>query len=464
MTSNNNTAKNSETSAGLPPPDILPVPEAHTSVLAANDRVTPQDHWQDVRRLNLDVKLPENTRTKLPRSMAGSTVIIYPKNYPEDVETLVKLMGWEGIVDKPLDWEKITRRPKGLYIKDANATLRDLLLHNLDITTVPNRNFIRKIALCTQNEREVERLQEFIQDEQEFYDYTSRPRRTTLELLRDFPGVQIPWNLCLDLFPIMRGREFSVCNGGKTTETEDETIIRLEVLAALVEYRTIIRKPRQGLCSRYITHLPVGTAMRIGIKYPATKVLEAEQQYQRPVIAVATGTGIAPIRAYIQDRAVFHPPGPALLFFGCRNKEADFYYKNEWANTENMEVVPAFSRDPFIPEEAKPLDGETTPSLTGSKELGGDSALLQSISEAAFNYDANKNYVQHHIRKHARRGGELMREFPVICICGNSGRMPVSVRNALLEAMVFSEVVKTKEAAQEWLDDKTKVTFWQEVW
>lgn len=72
-----------------------------------------------------------------------------------------------------------------------------------------------------------------------------------------------------------------------------------------------------------------------------------------PLIMVAAGTGLAPFRAFLSERckikAVGKPVGPMILFFGCRNPEEDFIYKDEIAQMQealggSLRVVAAFSR------------------------------------------------------------------------------------------------------------------------
>ncbi|KAK0643650.1 hypothetical protein B0T16DRAFT_355339 [Cercophora newfieldiana] len=462
----------------LPPSNLLPIPDTYQARLTSNDRMTPSDHWQDVRRLFLDVKCP---REAFPTFAAGATAIIYPKNYPEDVQALIGLMGWESVADIPLDLSSKEHSPgipgagplpSKLHAK-TNSTLRDLLTHNLDITSVPKRSFIRQLEFFTSQEMEKERLRELTApgNEQDFYDYTSRPRRTILELLRDFPNLKIPYQHVLDFFPIIRGREFSVCNGGMSLAGPTDYTLRIELLVALVEYRTIIRKPRQGLCSRYIRHLPAGTPLTIGFKHPPSSILDpSDGQHTRPLIAVATGTGIAPIRALIQDRRVFSSPAPGktLLFFGCRNQKADYFYRDGWEALlpEGFQVIPAFSRDP-VPskDEVAALHPQQDGLPTAPKAEGsGIPATTATVTAPTFDYDAGKNYVQHRIRKHAVNVGELMRQWPIVCVCGNAGRMPISVRNALLDALIMSGVVDAREAAEAWLSDANNVTYWQETW
>ncbi|KAK3323626.1 hypothetical protein B0T19DRAFT_210422 [Cercophora scortea] len=452
----------------FPPDDVLQIPNSLLAQVVRNLRVTPADHWQDVRKISLDILLdrPED----FPSCAAGSTVTIYPKNYPEDAQKLIDMMGWGPDADKPLAWgvavgtqdspEQLhVMRPPRLYTKKAPCTLRDLLIHNLDITAIPKRNFLRELAFFTPEENEKERLRQLSSfgPDQEFYDYTSRPRRTILEVLRDFPGVKIPLDRALDMFPFMRGRDFSIANGGSSIrKSEKDYIIRIELLVALVEYKTIFKKPREGLCSRYLKNLPEETHLRLDIKLPRIgKLLNDVHSCRRPLIAIATGTGIAPIRALIQDRARFHNHGPALLFYGCRNEKADYFFQEEWKDTPRLEVFPAFSRDPLSPSDQKALEKyENTSDMVNGAIPG-----LPGLQ-----YDTGKNYVQLQIRKEAQKIGELMVRYPLVCVCGNSGRMPSSVRDALLDCLVISKIVSSKEEANHWFDNPRNLDFWQETW
>ncbi|KAK3400087.1 hypothetical protein B0T20DRAFT_176265 [Sordaria brevicollis] len=430
----------------FPPAKLLPIPGSFTAEVLCNKRVTPDDHWQDVRHIELEVRSPGRNGAI---SFAGQTLLIYPKNYPEDVQKLINLMKWADVAEQRIEinWDKNTR-PRDYHFPQG-ATVRDVLTHNFDITAVPKRTFLEFMAYHTNNPLEKERLQELTQrgDSDEFYDYTSRPRRTILEVLEDFPGVKIPYTRLLE-FPIIRPREFSLCNGGDPTVHEDgepTNVYKLEILAALVHYRTIIRKPRQGLCSRYLRNLPVGTTIQIGIKPPSSPfAMDDPTFYTRPLIGVATGTGIAPFRALLQDRCLREPVvGPTLLFFGCRNSSADYHFQSEWQTVPNLVVHPAFSRD-----------------VDASKEEDPKLALQR----AAGIYDAGKNYVQHQIRNHAAEVGRLLKQNPIIVVCGNSGRMPKSVREALEDAAVMSGVVKDKEEAKAWFERRENCVYWQETW
>ncbi len=446
-----------------PPADLLPIPDTFVGTLIGHQRVTPADHWQDVRHLTLDIDLGDKILEALPEHTGHLTLVIWPKNYPEDVQELIGQMGWEALADSPL---QLNSKPKGVYVQKNITTLRHLLTHSLDITAVPKRSFIRELIHFTQDERERERLDELNTpgNEQEFYDYTCRPRRTILELLRDFTQVKIPFDRVLDLFPVIRGREFSIGNGGNSLkEAAGINVLRAQILVALVEYKTIIRKPRQGLCSRYLKHLPLGTKLSVRLKASTGPPLVPNAFWaKRPLIAIATGTGIAPIRAIIQERATYAGPGDTLLFFGCRTRTADFHFANEWASHPEVRLYPAFSRDSIAPDPASTASETAASALAAANGTGFDRAVVEVIEPVA--YDAHKNYVQHLIRKQALEVGTLMRHFPIVAVCGNAGRMPISVRSALLDALVASKVVADTAQAESFLSDPRKVTFWQETW
>ncbi|KAK4174186.1 putative NADPH reductase TAH18 [Triangularia setosa] len=462
---------------GIPPPTRLAVPQGVTAEVMDNSRVTPVDHWQDVRHISFDLHGDEQFIKRVVQMLGQSVLSIYPKNQPEDVHDLISLMDWASVADQPLE---MAFRPTRLFprLDGKPSTLRDILTHNLDITAIPKRNFVRELAFFTTNPDEVERLREFLLpgNEQEFYDYTSRPRRTILELLHDFPGVKVPVDRILDLFPIIRHRDFSVCNGGVSVNVaeydsdggvRDVYPMRIEILAALVEYKTIIRKPRQGLCSRYLKNLQPGThlTVRISPSRGRNVLLPRPLGFERPLIAVATGTGIAPIRALLQERAEYEEgsgPGDSLLFFGCRNKRKDYHFAEEWQWFRGLTVYPCFSRDAPDPDPSppSPLPPPTTWQPQPAKtELEEDVEFGIASDEE---YDRGKKYVQNEIKHRAKEVAEMMKKGPIVVVCGSAGKMPVAVRRAFLNVLVREAVVKTREEGEMWLEQR--VVYWEDTW
>jgi sulfite reductase alpha subunit-like flavoprotein len=388
----------------LPPADRLEIPDPTEVRLVGNRRLTPDTHWQDVRELTF---LMSSDFDYLP----GETMTIYPKNFPEDVQALIDMMDWNEVADIPLRLqpeypdlyldEYLVPQAPGLYPL-PQTTLRQLLIHNLDITAIPKRHFFELISHHTNNPMHKERLLEFTNPAftDEFYDYTTRPRRSILEVLQEFSSVKLPWKWATSFFPVIRGRAYSVASGGvQLRYPYDKNFVKVQLIVALVKYRTVLKKVRQGLCSRYLASLPVGTELHVKFTMPEKFYDVAKDVPKLPLILIAPGTGVAPCRALIWDRAELYVEkkrtiGKAYLFYGGRNIDADYFYKDEWKfRSLQTQVFTAFSRD-----------------------------------------QREKIYVQDIIRREGKMIEQLIREqHAIIYVCGSSGNMPRAVKEALLD-------------------------------
>jgi cytochrome P450 / NADPH-cytochrome P450 reductase len=134
---------------------------------------------------------------------------------------------------------------------------------------------------------------------------------------------------------------------------------------------------------------------------------------------IAAGTGIAPMRAFLQERAAIKAAGvkklgPAMLFFGCRNENQDFIYKDEldeWQRQGIVVVFPAFSR---------PDKGE-------------------------------KQYAHDQLDKNGDRVAELFIAGGKIYLCGSASRLGQSTANAC-KGIYMKRTGKDQKEADEWLE------------
>ncbi|NWZ90552.1 NDOR1 oxidoreductase, partial [Nesospiza acunhae] len=306
--------------------------------VVSNQRVTAQAHFQDVRLIEFDI-----TGSGITFS-AGDVVMIQPQNCPEDVQQFCQLLRLEPHRRflSPLPCLAGTSLPPLL---PQPCTIQYLVTHYLDISCVPRRSFFELLASFSMNELEQEKLQEFssAQGQEELYSYCNRPRRTTLEVLWDFPHstCAIPADYLLDLIPRIRPRAFSIAS---SLLAHPE---RMQILVAVVRYKTRLSKPRRGLCSTWLASLnPEQGDVRVplwvkkgGMKFPADPAT--------PVIMIGPGTGVAPFRAAIQERVALGRRGNCL-FFGCRHQSKDFYCQTEWEELVTkgfLTLFTAFSRD-----------------------------------------------------------------------------------------------------------------------
>lgn len=347
-----------------PPLGLLEITGSLTAQVTSNDRVTPINHWQDVRHAKLECS---GTHSYIP----GDVLTIYPKNFPSDVSQFLSTTGWTAVADLPLHFVPSSPSspsnatlPVPHLSQDKNITLRELLTNHLDIISIPRRSFFAQLAHYTTDEFHKARLLEFTDPEyiDELYDYTTRPRRSILEVLQEFESVKIPWQRVCSIIPVLRGRQFSIASAmNPSAATEGK--MKIELLIAIVKYKTVIKRLRQGVATRYIASLTPGQSISVTLSRGGLGV--SKQELDRPVIMVGPGTGVAPMRSLIYQRQLWreetppsNPPSddsassavtPDLLFFGCRNENADYYFADEWtsltASGAPLRVFAAFSRD-----------------------------------------------------------------------------------------------------------------------
>lgn len=400
------------------------------AVLEVNDRATPSTHWQDVRFMRLRAK----ARCEY---LPGDALAIMPANMPDDVDTLIKLMEWEDVADAPLklisnampaNRPSLGKAPLTLDEME-HPTLRDLLTKQLDINAIPRRSFFANIAKYTSDEMHKERLLEFTDPQylDEYFDYATRPRRGIIEVLQEFDSVQIPWQQCINVFPTLRPRQFSIASA-YADSSEGDTVF--ELLIAIVKYKTVIKRIRQGVCTRYLAKLPVGTELQVALRTEG-RVANRKDIATKAHVLIGAGTGIAPLRALVHEK-VAQPSrsSSTVLVFGARNKDADYFFADEWAKfsdqSSGFKLITAFSRD-----------------------------------------QQSKIYVQDRIREHAETLARLMRdENTIVVVCGASGQMPKAVRQALTDVLASQSLDGlTQEDAEAYVSNMEKTgRLKQETW
>ena len=431
-------------------PSTVPIPikDSYSADLVANDRVTAADHFQDVRLLDL----------RLDRNYSygpGAVAVVYPKNFPADVNQFIKLMHWDDVADRRL--EIVTNRAdisgqattpsplRHLDLGSIDLTLRWLLENVIDIMSIPRRSFFANLAyfagVSTEDEEfQKERLLELANPEliDELWDYTTRPKRTISEVMMDFTTIQIPWQYALSALPLMRGRQFSIASGGDLKQdTEGRTRVQLLVAIADPPSPIIKWRRRYGVCTRYMITLQPGQKLNVGMQQGYLDARPSE--LEAPVVMVGPGTGVAPMRAMAQQRHAWgkdREDGTSgkylendILVFGCRGKNTDFFFKDEWeqlSRTEGLRVCTAFSRD----------------------------------------RDEPKSYVQDQIRQHAGAVYRAVHDLNGrIYVCGSSGNMPKGVREAFLDVLVEQSASMSREEAEAHLDGMEKAgRYKQETW
>lgn len=340
-----------------------------------NARITAQDHFQDVRHVELE-------SNKAMNYYPGDTVSLYPTNSAKEVEYLIESQGWQDIADKQVEIDLLDVKVEGGLVK--TLTLRSLLTHHIDLSAVPRRSFFKLLWHFATDEREIDKLKEFASnaDPEELYNYTNRPKRTISEVLQEFFSVQIPVEYIFDLFPIIKPRLFSISSLPSASS--------VELTIAIVDYKTNLKVPRKGLCTTWLKTLQQNDEIVFKIhnnnlKFPASD----------PIIMVSPGTGIAPMRSLILDKTSnsgFNKD-QLFLFTGNRYKSKDYLYGEEFSALAQQDKITLFS---------------------------------------SFSRDLIKSYVQDEIYLNDKLIVDLLfNKNATIFVCGSSGKMPKQVRSTI---------------------------------
>ena len=383
------------------------------TIVASNERVTTEAHFQDVRHIKFQSH-------EVIRHEAGDVVAVLPENDPVEVQDFMSLLGLDPdkrlvikarnpVLESPVSFTY--RFLKGSY------TIQELVSKMFDIHAVPKRCFFYLLWRFSPDEVEKEKLKELASNEgqEELYEYCLRPKRTIIEVLRDFPKTSavVPFNYLPDLLPGIKFREFSIASSLDVIPNE------IHILMAVVGYKTRIREPRTGLCSSFLARVKPGDSVRVWIN-KGTLVIP---QDSTPLIMVGPGTGVAPFRSIIQDRIVKRFVDNTL-FFGCRYKNCDFFFKQDWEDYQDkrsLRLITAFSRD-----------------------------------------QEKKIYVQHRMIEEADYLYSMIKEKEgVVLVAGTSNKMPEAVREALVKIIEDREP-DTGESFVSLMENKKRLQY--ECW
>ncbi|KAH8397387.1 hypothetical protein KR222_001544 [Zaprionus bogoriensis] len=364
---------------------------AHVFKLLENSRTTAEDHFQDVRLLRLGSSAGE-----LPCWQPGDVLDVQPHNSSENVREFFELLQ-----EHNLDFDASTRLEVSSAHKDlplphayaAPITLLQAATFVWDLSAKPRQRFLEVLAQHCADELEREKLLEFCTAEglDDLIAYVNRPRRTLLELLQDFRHATAKLTLeqLFEMMPLIQPRSFSIAS--------DSSSGTLDLLVAVVNYKTIMHTPRLGLASNWLKSLPAGVHLHGAIK-PGT--MSWPREPSTPLIMIGPGTGVAPFRSIIQHRLQLQADkiGPLVLFFGCRNRHKDYHFQEDfraWHDNQTVAVHVAFSRD-----------------------------------------QEHKVYVQHLIKEQGSQLAKLIREQNAyVYVAGSSNNMPKAVREAFIEAL-----------------------------
>jgi sulfite reductase (NADPH) flavoprotein alpha-component len=224
-----------------------------------------------------------------------------------------------------------------------------------------------------------------------------------IDVLLAYPAVKFTPTELVPLLKKLQIRLYSISSSLRACTRQ------VHLTVATVEYDSHGRH-RKGVASTWLAQrLDASMAIPCFINPGKGFRLPAPEE-ETPVIMVGPGTGIAPFRAFVQERRVTSARGKAWLFFGEQHRASDFFYEAEWqaalADGSLTNLTTAFSRD-----------------------------------------QAEKFYVQHAMKNEAAGIWAWLEQGAIVYVCGDASRMAADVDRALHEIIASEGGLSAEEAA-----------------
>lgn len=347
---------------------------------------------------------------------AGDHVAIYPKNDTNLVTRIGELLGIDlntVFTMRATDEDATRKNPF-----PCPTTYWTALTYYVDITAIPRTHVLKELAQYTEDPEEKEMLEKMSGTTQEGKDLYAKwiveSCRHITHILEDLPNCKPPIDHVMELLPRLQARFYSISSSSRV---HNESI---HVTAVVVEYDTPTGRRNKGVATTWLKPMiPVEGAD----KYNKVPMYVRRSQFrlpnrpQTPVIMVGPGTGLAPFRGFIQERAWQKTEGKEVgethLYFGCRNRDKDFIYMEELEEYAKeggvLTLHTAFSRDQAEKRYVTHLMRENAASIW--KIIGEDNGHFYICGDAKMMAKDVNNIMVDIIKTHGERSEEEAQAF-----------------------------------------------------
>lgn len=346
-----------------------------TASLAVNQKITSRQAEKDVRHLEIDL-----TGSGL-QYQPGDALGVWFDNDPQLVTELLQAVGLNGD-------EQVT-------VNNAPINLTEALTQQLELTQ-NTPIFVKKYAELSKNAE----LQQRIEDPQAL---TELVQHTPLiGVVQDYP-CQLTAEQLVSLLRPLTPRLYSIAS------SQDEVGEEVHLTVGVVRYE-YDGKARTGGASGYLAdRVEEDGEVRVFIETNNHFRLPADNS--KPIIMIGSGTGIAPFRAFIQQRMADEASGQNWLIFGNQRSSDDFLYQLEWQDVAKQ-------------------------------------GYLHKYNFAWSREQEQKVYVQHKILEQATALWQWLQQGAYIYVCGDASKMAKDVEQALIQAVADAGQLSLEQAEE----------------
>ena len=264
---------------------------------------------------------------------AGDSLGVFPSNRPAEVTEILQRLGATG--DELVS-------PAGLKLTEPIG-LREAFTSRLALSK-PTRRAVEVLAAKATHAGEKAQLAGLLAPESKDVLTAFLEHREFVDLLAEFPSARPSPQELVDQLRKLMPRLYSIASSPKPHPSD------VHLTVAIVRYKTNGRE-RVGVCSSFLSD-------RAQVGQTPVPVFVSHSHFGPPengaaaCIMVGPGTGIAPFRAFVQERVALGATGRNWLFFGDQRRGTDFLYEEEWENYlargQLTRLDTAFSRDQLL--------------------------------------------------------------------------------------------------------------------
>ncbi len=366
--------------------------------------------------VNLAAMDPGRARSKrhlqiaLPPGMtyrSGDYLTVLPRNAPSNVQRALRRFGLAN------DTQIVIHQAGAAVSLPADYPISafEVLSNYVELAQPATRAQIHQLAAATSCPPERVDLERMASDEA----YTSEvldKRVSVLDLVERTGSCAVTFAQFLAMLPLLRARQYSISSSPLANDAEASLTI------AVVDAPSMSGQGRfQGVASTYLAALQPGDRLAVAVR-PSQSGFHLPADPKTPIVMVCAGTGVAPFRGFLQERAAQKAAGRevgrALLFFGVDHPDVDYLYRDEFAAWEAEGVVemrPAFSARP----------------------------------------DGDLMFVQHRVWHDRAEIAALFREGAQFYVCGDGKHMAPAVRDTFVR--IYQKATQADDAvAGAWVD------------
>jgi cytochrome P450/NADPH-cytochrome P450 reductase len=357
---------------------------------------------------HIEVQLPSDITYRV-----GDHLSVVPRNDPALVDSVARRFGF--LPSDQIRLQVAEGRRAQLPVGDTVSVGR-LLTEFVELQQVATRKQIQIMSENTRCPMTKPKLSAYVGDDADATEHYRSDilgkRKSVFDLLEEHSACELPFHAYLEMLSLLAPRYYSI----SSSPSGDPA--RCSVTVAVVEGSAHSgRGQYKGICSNYLAGRRAGETVHATVR--ETKAgFRLPDDASVPIIMIGPGTGLAPFRGFLQERAALRAKGaslgPAMLFFGCRHPDQDYLYADE---------LKAFASD-------------------------GITELHTAFSRT----EAPKTYVQNLIAAQKGQVWSLIEKGAVIYVCGDGGKMEPDVKAALV-AIYREHAGAQADAALRWIDD-----------